>query len=262
MRKLIILLSFLPLFTLAQVNETDSDGLKQGLWEKKYPNGNLMYTGRFADDKPTGEWIRFHENGKIKAKICYNGDRASARLFDSQGKLIAQGIYMNQKKEGAWKYFNNDRLVSEENFINGLKSGICRTFYETGEILEESEWENGKQEGKYQLFYTNGKPYLQCKMTNGRRNGLCIISFPNGRQELVAAYKNNLRHGEWKYHNEQGDFLYTLVYQNGFLLNPEVRDSIENLQLQKLEKSKHTILDPEKFMENPTEYMTKLKIYN
>lgn len=262
MRKLFILIAFLPVFSLAQVNQTDANGLKQGLWEKKYPNGNLMYTGQFVNDKPVGEWVRFHENGKIKAQISYNGDRASAQLFDNQEKLIAQGVYINQEKEGTWKYFNNGRLVSEENFAHGVKNGICRTFYETGEILEESEWKNDKQDGKYQLFYTNGKPYLQCRMTNGQRNGLCIISFPNGRQELIANYKNNLRHGEWNYHNEQGEFLYTLVYEKGFLLNPEVRDSIENQQLDQLEKRKHTILDPEKFMENPTEYMTKLKIYN
>jgi alkyl sulfatase BDS1-like metallo-beta-lactamase superfamily hydrolase len=48
-----------------------------------------------------------------------------------------------------------------------------------------------------------------------------------------------------------------LLYNEGVLLNPEVRDSIDNVQMQNLEKGKNTILDPEKFMQDPTEYMMK-----
>jgi hypothetical protein len=55
--------------------------------------------------------------------------------------------------------------------------------------------------------------------------------------------------------------LYSLKYAEGTLLNPEVRDSIDNLQLQTIEKGKNGILDPEKFMNAPSEYMMKMKIY-
>ena len=262
MRNFIILLLLFPCLVFSQVNQIDENGLRQGFWQKKYPSGTKMYEGFFENNTPVGEWKRYHENGRLKANIKYHDDTANTQLFDLLGKLIAEGNYINQKKDGTWKYYNNGRLVSEEFYIQDLKNGTSKIFYETGVVLEEAEWKQGKQDCNYQLFYENGKPYLQCKMANNQKHGLCIIRFTNGRPELVAGYKNNLRHGEWKYHNEQGEFLYSLIYENGFLMNPEVRDSIENTQLKNLEKTKHNILDPEQFMENPTEYMTKLKIYD
>ena len=41
------------------INQTDKQGLKQGFWIKKYPNGNIMYQGYFIDDKPAKLMKRF-----------------------------------------------------------------------------------------------------------------------------------------------------------------------------------------------------------
>ncbi|MCA1759000.1 MAG: hypothetical protein LC658_04445, partial [Bacteroidales bacterium] len=113
----------------------------------------------------------------------------------------------------------------------------------------------------YGVFFKNGEPFFQCKMSNNQRNGICLTYFANGRVELEANYKNGLRHGEWKYFDEQGDYRYSLYYFEGENLNPNVRDSISNLQLQKMEIGKDTLVDPEKYMEDPSEYMMKMNIY-
>jgi hypothetical protein len=96
---------------------------------------------------------------------------------------------------------------------------------------------------------------MQCKFRNNKRNGLCLVLFENGRMEMEAYYHDNLRDGEWKFYNSSGDFLYSLKYDKGKLLNPEVRDSIDNIQMQELDKQKHLIPDPEKFIQDPSEYM-------
>lgn len=262
MRKIIFLfLFFFPVTLFAQINQADTNGLRQGKWQKSYPNGRLMYEGFFKDGKPAGEWIRYHEGGQVKAKISYaeNSDSAFAQLFDVWGKKIAEGAYLEEKREGKWVFFSDKVKVAEENYSNGLKHGISQTFYTSGEILEEAEWKNGVQEGNYSVFFKNGKPYMQCKFSDGKRNGLCLSYFQNGRVEMEAFYKNNLRHGEWKFNSEQGEHLYTLVYEGGQLLNPEVRDSIDNIQIMDLESGRHSLSDPEKFMQNPSEYMMQMQ---
>ncbi|GAB1450800.1 hypothetical protein MASR2M47_08560 [Draconibacterium sp.] len=93
------------------------------------------------------------------------------------------------------------------------------------------------------------------------RNGLCLTYFQNGRVELEANYKNGLHNGEWKYFDNDGKYLYSLFYNEGKLLNPNVRDSIANLQLQNMESGKDSLIDPEKYMQDPSEYMMK-KIIN
>ena len=259
MRILFILFLFLPTLVFSQLNQTDVNGLRQGKWEKKQANGRLIYEGQFKDGKPVGEWKRYHTGGQIKAEIVYVGDTARTVLLDVWRKKVASGNYINQKKEGVWSIYKNREKVADEEYKDGVKNGIARKFYDTRQIMEQCEWKNGKQDGDYEVFYKSGKPYIQCKMKENVRNGLFLIYFENGQQELVGEYKNNLRHNEWKYHNKKGENMYSLFYDNGQILNPNVRDSIGNIEMQNFEKNKGAITDPEKFMEDPSGYMMKNK---
>ena len=262
-RLVLIVWMFLPLVSWSQINQTDSSGLRQGLWKKEQGSGRLLYEGHFKDGKPVGEWKRYHEGGQVKAIVqyCENSDTAFAQLFDIWGKKVAEGAYVNEKKGGIWTFYTGNVKVAEESYENGVKNGKAFKFYDTGEVLEEARWINGKQEGDYRLFYKNGQPFLQCKYSNNQRNGLCLSYFPNGQVEMEAEYKNSLRHGEWKFFSPQGEYRYSLFYNQGVLLNPEVRDSIDNLQMKEMEKGKENIIDPEKYISNPSEYMMKMNIY-
>lgn len=261
MRIIFVLLVIIPFYGLSQINQTDPNGLRQGFWQKMQENGKLLYEGNFKDGKPVGEWKRYHPGGALKAFIVYHADTAKTQLFDETGKKIAEGDYINQKKEGEWIYFSDNQIISTEEFWGGQKNGLAKTFYKSGELMETCEWKDNQKSGTYQLFFQTGEPYLQCKMENNKRHGLCLVRFKNGLNELEAEYKNGLRHGEWKYYNEKGEFLYTLFYDSSKLLNPETLDSIENAQFKALEKNKQTLIDPEKYMDNPSEYMLKMKIY-
>lgn len=251
-----------PLALLSQINQTDANGLRQGLWKKQYPNGRIMYEGNFKNGKPAGEWKRWYETGFIKAQVFYSpaSDSAKAVLFNEIGKKMAEGTFINEKRVGKWTFFAENRKISEENYVNGLKQGICYKYYETGEVMEESAWVNGIQTGKYQLFLKTGQPYLQCKFAGNKRNGLFLTFFESGKRETEGGYKDNFKQGDWKYFSQTGELLYTLKYEQGQILNPAVLDSIENLQLKNLEKNRAILIDPEKYMENPMEYMTKINI--
>lgn len=253
----LILFSFLA---LSQNNQIDANGLKQGKWEKRQPNGRLIYEGSFKDDKPVGEWKRYHPGGQVKAVLNYTGDTATVRFFDLWRKPVAEGTYYKQKKEGTWKTFSQNRIIAEESFKNDMKHGTSKKFYETGEVMEETDWVNDKQEGNHQVFFKNGKPYLQFKMSNNQRHGVCISYYQNGQRELEGYYTKGLRDKEWRFYDLSGNLSYTLFYDNGELLNPAVRDSISNLSLENLEKGKEGIPDPEKYLQNPSEYMDKMNI--
>lgn len=257
MRILLLITLFLPLFSLAQLNQTDSNGLRQGLWQKKQDNGRLLYEGQFKDGKPVGEWKRYHSGGQLKAQIEYRGDTAFTQLFDVWKNKLAEGAFVNEQKEGLWKIFNQNRLIADESYTAGVKNGEAHRYYDSGEVMEVAHWQNGEQDGDYQVLFKSGEPYLQCKMKASMRNGLFLVYFENGRQELVAEYQNNLRNGDWNYYTSDGELRYSLHYQQGKILNPQVRDSVDNLQMQELEKNRDVLIDPEKFMEDPSEYMLK-----
>ena len=239
MRRLLYLLIFFPLLVSAQhpVNQTDAQGLRQGPWQRNHPNGRLMYTGTFLDGRPVGEWRRYHENGQLRAILVHGtSDTVSARLFDERARLVAEGIYLGEKKVGLWKYYSDDRLISEETFEDGVKQGKARLFYTDGRVLEESEWQNGMRHGAYRALFPSGNPFLECIYENGRRNGFCVSYFPSGTMEVDAFYADDLPDGEWKYYTGQGQIRYTLQYSKGVLLNPEVLYDLETRQLEELEQ--------------------------
>ena len=260
---LIIILWFaiIPYASVAQseLNQSDASGLKQGLWRKTYPNGRTLYEGRFVDDKPAGEWRRYHDNGKLRALLQYNtqSDSAWAKMYDVTGKLTAEGLYMDEKKEGVWTYFSDGKKISEDNYKKGAKEGVSHTFYATGEILEEILWENNMRNGKYSALFTNGKPFMECIYKNDKRNGLCVSYFENGKIELEAFYQNDLPEKEWKFFDPKGELLYTLQYSEGLLQNPEVLYEIETRKLNEMERQGKNLDDPAKYFDDPSQILLK-----
>ena len=260
-KTIFILLLLLPFGAFAQINQTDANGLRQGLWQKKQDNGRLLYEGHFKDGKPVGEWKRYHPGGQLKALIEYRGDTAFTQIFDVWHKKLTEGNYVNRQKQGVWKIFKNNVCVADEQYLDGVKNGVAHRYFDSGEVMEESSWKNGKQSGDYQVFYKNGQAYIQSKMLDGKRHGMFLVFYQNGQPEREAEYKNGLRHGEWKFYSAEGEYLYSLLYNEGQLLNPQVRDSIDNMKLEELERNKDTLVDPEKFMEDPSEYMRKNNMF-
>jgi antitoxin component YwqK of YwqJK toxin-antitoxin module len=243
------------------VNQTDAQGRKQGFWTKKDVEGKLLYQATFKDDKPVGEMKRFHPNGKLKAVLNFveGSEISDAQLFDEKGKIIAKGKYSGQKKTGEWTYLLDSRVVSTEAYLDGLKSGISKRYYKTGELLEESNWQNDQLNGIYRSYFQDGKTYLECNYSGGLRNGIFKTWFPNEILEIDAFYTSNLRDKDWIYYDENGAILYTLKFKNGELLNPEVQDSIDQVRKDSFKTKADNIPDPEKFMQNPDEYMELMK---
>ena len=58
-------------FSIAQ-NSVDARGKKQGVWEKKLPQSNVVdYIGQFKDDIPIGTFIYYFPSGKKKKRRLY-----------------------------------------------------------------------------------------------------------------------------------------------------------------------------------------------
>ncbi len=260
-RLIILLLTFLlPVtFLCAQeaINQTDAYGRKQGKWTGKYPNGSIRYEGFFSDDKPIGEWKRFHENGKIKAQLFHfpNTGKVSAELFDYSGIRYAKGNYKDVLKDSTWNYYNNLRLVGQESFSGGKKNGRSITCFENGAPATESSWTDGMLNGVSRSFYPSGKKKYEIMYRQGKRHGLNLIYFESGQLQITGQYTNDESDGTWKFMDATGKIKYELNYKSGILLNPEVIDSINSNEFKAFDKSAGRLKDPEDFTQSPEEYI-------
>ncbi len=192
MRKILFYLVFFLLIgnnAFAQdYNRTDDKGRRQGPWVGYYSNGQKRYEGQFKNDKCTGEFRYYDVQGNLKAVNIFDksGTKALNKTFAPNGTIIATGYYLNQKKEGEWRFFTEDgKLLTVEEYKDGLAHGPSKTYYETGILISEWQYENDVMEGPAKTYY------------------------PSGALKEEGQYHNDMKTGIWKTYNEDGDVIST-----------------------------------------------------
>lgn len=233
-----------------EFNKTDQQGKKQGHWIKKYPNGLVQYEGTFNDDHPVGEFKRYYEDKKLKSVLSYSidGKEVSAIIYHPNGYISSQGKYINQLKEGKWKFFSSSidgYLIQEEEYLNNLRNGISLKFFPDSTLAEKVNYLNDLREGEWLQYFESGKPFLRSFYSAGMLNGKFEVWFENGKTEYTGFYKNNLRDGKWLIFNDDGTLKYELDYVGGVAKDNQMEKESSEL-LDKLESTQGKIPDPEK----------------
>lgn len=251
MKSLILLFLFcsLSFFSLSQeaVNKTDARGMKQGKWVGKYPGGTMKYEGFFLNDKPVGEWKRYHENGRTKALMSYhqNSERVFASLFDADGKLYAKGVFQATLRDSTWNFFSGEKVVQTENYHLGKKEGTSRVFDQNSQMISEKEWKNDTQDGKSIEFYPTGLKKNEITYANGEKNGPAFFYDPDGVKSMEGNYKDDLSDGDWKIFDKDGKIKYRIQYEKGNILNSGTLDSLQLNEFKKYDRLKGKIPEPQ-----------------
>ncbi|MGZ2370726.1 toxin-antitoxin system YwqK family antitoxin [Ancylomarina sp. YFZ004] len=256
--------SLLCLFSLTlsaqNINKKDAQGRKQGYWENVTPLGKRVYAGNFKDDYPKGEMKRFHKNGAIKALLIFSnkGKNAKAQLYNTYGQLSATGNYIDKKKDSLWQYFDkNEQIRIQEFYVNGEKDGLSTYYYPNGQIYETYEYKQNNKHGQWLRYDRDGKKIICANYTNRRLDSFFTTYFKNGITKIDGSYKNGKRHGKWIFYTVKGEIEKTISYVMGVADNQSELDNIQKQELEAMEANKNKDIDPEHYIENPTEYLMK-----
>ncbi|MCI2229947.1 hypothetical protein MC378_12285 [Polaribacter sp. MSW13] len=103
-------------------------------------DGNIKFQGIYKTKKTklkTGNFKQYNENGKIKSITSFNEKGKKDGIyyyFNNLGEVITKGYYKNDKREGVWKY-------SDEN-----KNNRARIIFKKGKVVTYKLWdENGEE---------------------------------------------------------------------------------------------------------------------
>lgn len=228
-------------------NQTDSRNLKQGFWKKHYKNGKVAYQGFFKDDKPRGEFLRYHENGRLSARMTFStcGDTAQTTLFSTDGIELAQGVYLRTKKHGQWLYYGqNKRVVYTESFNQGMKHGTFITYYPNGQVYEEVVWSNDEKHGVARQFYPDGTAKSNLLYKHGLEDGPIQTFYTNGQIRLKGQYVQGLKEGIWQIFSPENKVINRIEYQKGIASNWDELAEKETKELEDLLKNIGKIQDP------------------
>jgi antitoxin component YwqK of YwqJK toxin-antitoxin module len=247
MKKLIA--AILPLLMLSPAalpqNVTDAAGKKQGPWTRFYPNGKIMYEGVFRDDKPTGLFKRYNEEGILLSELTYTGgnDEAVAVFYFPDGQKAAEGKYVTRKKEGLWKFWSSTEphyLISEEYYQGDLRHGLSVKYYPDSTMAEKVTWDKGNRSGEWLQYYPDGKICLRAEYIAGKLEGPFSYYHQNGNLCYEGSYLADRRTGDWMVFNEDGSLKQIINYREGVPTDPKMADQ-ETKFLDDLERNKGKI---------------------
>jgi antitoxin component YwqK of YwqJK toxin-antitoxin module len=207
------------------INKLDTEGKKQGFWIKKDKDGKKFYEGQFIHDIPVGEFRYYYPGGELKARsvLSDNGNRSQVTTYFKNGRKMAEGLYINEKKDSIWKFYSEfeNVLVSEENYKDGKKEGVSITYYPDGVVAERLTWKNGVRSGLWEQYYTDGKIKLKCTYLNDQKHGQIKGYFSSGRTWLTGQYINGDADGTWTYKTDKGEVEKKEYFNKGRLINTE-----------------------------------------
>jgi antitoxin component YwqK of YwqJK toxin-antitoxin module len=207
--------------TSDSVNHFDRHGKKHGFWKKYSETGLLLYEGHFEHDTPSGLFIYYYPDEKVRAESYFydNGNASTTKAYHHNGVVMTVGNYRNREKDSTWKYFDqHGNLLKEEFYRNGRKEGVWKTFYDNGRIAEETTWDGEEKHGMWKQYFYDGIIKATGHYVHNEMDGTFDYHFPNGRLKISGSYSKGLKTGEWITLNEESRVIKKEIYLNGRLI--------------------------------------------
>jgi len=212
---------------------TDAQGRKQGYWKKKdEKTGKILYEGEFKDDKPVGKFIHYYPGDTVRRAVMYyydGGRIAYANLYhQTTGKIMAQGKYVNEKKDSVWTYYDEGGImISKETWKEGMKEGKSFVYLDDGQIVEECSYKNDKKHGPYKQYYPDKRIKCEGTYENGEKHSKFTWYYPDGKIYQVGNYINGKPEGVFLIFEKDGKIKEKQVFANGQLLKGKQAEEYE-----------------------------------
>lgn len=196
---------------------TNEAGFKDGPWKEYYGNGAIKNTGVFNNGKRIGEWKFYHPNGQLEQVGSFNKEGKEDGIwiwFYATGSLLREDSYFNGKMDGhSVEYDEAGVVVAEGEYIEDYREGKWKFNY--GDQLSEEEYLNGLLNGKVKNYYKDGVLSFEGEFIEENPNGRHTWYYPNGNKKTEGEFLMGLRNGEWIKYNQDGTPFISIFYQNG-----------------------------------------------
>lgn len=183
--------------------ETYVNNMKQGLARNYFASGKLQKTIPYVEGKEQGIGYEYDINGTIititeyKSGFVKNTERLNRR--------DANGL-----RQGAWKdFYANGKIKNEGHYLNDKKNGYFKEYNEVGNLVNITKWENG--------VLVKNPPELAKIET-------VTTYHPNGRPKEVGNYKDGVPEGVFRLYSDSGTIIGAEVYLEGILVGKGIYD--------------------------------------
>ena len=160
----------ITILTEQYLNKTDEKGHKQGYWQYRPENENVVMDVYFRNDTMMGD----------------------CKIYDATGRLIENCRYQNNRLNGYFRKFaENGAPIEEGCFDDGSLVGLHKVFWKNGNLKIFSVYIAGDLDGPYIEYSENGKIKIQSRFMEGRKSGSEKIYAKDGKTAVIENYFDN-----------------------------------------------------------------------
>jgi antitoxin component YwqK of YwqJK toxin-antitoxin module len=170
----------------------------------RIPHGKTVYRN------PDGsELVMTYAFGKLEGKTT---------RYSSQKKILSEENFLNGYKTGLQRsFFSNGKKQSEERFVFNKKHGEQVSWYSNGELEKRVFYEAGKPSKDWTFWYRNGEKRSEVTYGANGWEGLYRDWYSNGKLHLAAQYVNGQLEGTYTVYSKDGKKLSERRYAKGIL---------------------------------------------
>lgn len=211
------------------------DGLRQGTSKSYRKNGKLKEVRTFKDNKKTGPYIYYYENGDREEGTYEDGVEEGPYVYYYENGNRKESTYINGKQQGLFIFDYADGRRLEVTFKDDKLEGSYKKYYKSGNLEEESFYKNNKLDGIQTLYFDNEQLIKNqvINYSNGSIDGLYERYYENGQLKKKASVNSNEKYfGNYKEYYENGQLKIDSNYKAG-KLEGSYKEYYENGKLRK-----------------------------
>ena len=223
------------------VNRTDKFGLKQGSWKYFWPNGNLHIEAQYLNDKKHGFFKYYDENGEFLYVEKYENDQLvkdaketkqmeRRQTYHPNGQVAISATYYNGRPDGVRRDFDSTGKITngylyEDGWLryegitdlNGLRQGLWKEYYPTGELRSKGKYKNSKPIGEWNFYFTDKTIEITGSYNSkGQKIGEWFWFYSTGDTMTVANYEDGELEGRYIEYDEEGQPVTEGQYMAGY----------------------------------------------
>lgn len=170
------------------------EGVKNGEWKIRYPDGKIKAILNYNYDLPKGQWTYFYNNNQIQGYENFNNGVISGEtlFYEENGNLLKRSNYKNGLIDGEMVLYRKNRVLdSIVNFSAGNLDGKIEVYSQNNILQLQGNYKNNKRENLWKLYYNTGDLKMVISYNHGLKNGRMVIYGKAGEILQTTIYKDN-----------------------------------------------------------------------
>lgn len=191
----------------AELGKRQMKAIENGSVLSLYPNGIPLKLESRKDFKLHGSSKSWYQDGTLQMKELYESDRLiEGQYYSNEGKLISE-VKGGRGKKLSFDFDEGRPVIrSETEYLDGLKHGRGTLYrdYAKKQILEETEYLRGEKSGIQRSWMNSGQLNYEIPYLADKQEGTATYWHENGMIQSLSTYRKGIMVGNNSRYTKDG----------------------------------------------------------